>query len=354
MNSAAKPCGCAAALSEFFQGATTDPRPPASAVPGLQAPRSSAPRTQPAFDSGSGPFQRQIDRDMQQRAGRRDLQAILAELCDDGFEPIEHRLRSARQMLRPSMTPSKSTDIRKNRRGVDDQARAPGRDPGRRREAPARFRGCRKPAKIGRQHDLELRRLWRFLYRRGSAAPAAATISRSAPNMAATSICTRSAPIGRPVRRRKTSMLTGKQLDRAASAGGVRHPALHSFFERDRPRPVPGSLIAQREGSPTYSWIGFPEARAKLLILSVRPPCSGSWRPTISSSPGRHAVRRYAHDPHGRIRRHAIRLRRHAPWQSRLQRHRATLPAIGVRDSPTMTAVSSTWSSKQKSFDGIP
>ena len=45
---------------------------------------------QPALDFGIElRFQRQIDRDMQQRAGGGDLYTILAELCDHGFEPVE-------------------------------------------------------------------------------------------------------------------------------------------------------------------------------------------------------------------------------------------------------------------------
>ena len=47
-------------------------------------------KRQPAFDFGIEPrFQRQIDRDMQQRAGRGDLDTVLAEFRDHRFEPVE-------------------------------------------------------------------------------------------------------------------------------------------------------------------------------------------------------------------------------------------------------------------------
>ena len=51
----------------------------------------------------------EIDRHMQQRAGRRDLNVIRAAFGDDRLSRSRIAGRSARQMLRPSITPSDRT-----------------------------------------------------------------------------------------------------------------------------------------------------------------------------------------------------------------------------------------------------
>ena len=117
-------------------------------------------KRQPAFDFGiEAGLQRKIDRNMQQRAGGRDLHAILAELRDDGLEPIEN----AAQIRAPDVSAVDDAErqhavLRKAFEVVDLVRRAHQIEmqagDGQRQRGVAI---AAQPAEIGRQHDLELR-----------------------------------------------------------------------------------------------------------------------------------------------------------------------------------------------------
>ncbi len=115
---------------------------------------------QPAFDFGiEFRFQRQIDRDMQQRAGGGDLHTLLAEFRDHGFELAENPA----QVRAPDVAAVDDSErqhavfwkigeaVDLFRRAYQIEMQAGDRQ---------RQRGiaiAAQPAKIGREHDFELR-----------------------------------------------------------------------------------------------------------------------------------------------------------------------------------------------------
>jgi hypothetical protein len=115
---------------------------------------------QPALDFGiESRLQRQIDRDMQERAGGGDLHTRLAELRDHGFEPVE----DPAQIRAPDVPAvddaerqhaaigkiGKAVDLLRRAHQIEMQAGDGQRQRG--------IAIAAQPAEIGREHDLELR-----------------------------------------------------------------------------------------------------------------------------------------------------------------------------------------------------
>ena len=219
---------------------------------------------EPALDFGiETRFQREIDRDMQQRAGRRELHAV--------------RCRASRRRVRAGRG---SGSDRRARCCGRRSRRATARDPSGARRAPSSCSGARtrsrcrpgdrqrqrgvavvaEPAEIGREHDLELRhRLGDF--RIGvAAAPAALAMSRSSTRQGS-SICTHSAPaVGEFAQHFDVDRQQPVEQRQRIEAGVL---ALGELQKRDRPEQHRAGLIAQRLGFPIFL-DGLREARVNV------------------------------------------------------------------------------------------
>jgi len=101
----------------------------------------------------------EIDRDMQKRAGWCNLNIVRAALATTGSRRSSSAGRFARQMLRPSMTPSDRTNPWEPSPARCQVAPVRGRDrcEDPRQEAKAPYEIVTEAAEIGRQHDLQLR-----------------------------------------------------------------------------------------------------------------------------------------------------------------------------------------------------
>ena len=121
--------------------------------------------SQPAFQVGiERILDRKIDRDMQERAGRRDFDPLGAALCDHGLQPVEQ----SRQIRAPDIAAVNDAErqnkvLRRLREhgvelsGSPHQVEMQARD----RQRERRFEIVAEPAEIGRQHDLQRRDLAR-------------------------------------------------------------------------------------------------------------------------------------------------------------------------------------------------